>query len=80
MSHYDREVDIAALNLEGFDGRRVYGELHEWGVLLRERETDQVIGIELWKASGRLPSEVLEALPEPTPPAVEAGAGSHRAG
>lgn len=30
MSHYDREVDIAALNLEGFDGCHAYGEQHEW--------------------------------------------------
>lgn len=78
MSHYDRDVDIAALNLEGFDGGHAYGEQHEWGVLLRERETDQVIGIELWKASGRLPSEVLEGLPGPTPPPVEAEAAKPR--
>lgn len=73
MSHYDSAVDIAAFNLEGFDGRRAYGEQYEWGLLLRERETDRVVGVELWQASGRLPQEVLEALPAPTPP-VEAGA------
>jgi len=77
MSHYDREVDIAALNLEGFDGCHAYGEQHEWGVLLRERETDRVIGVELWKASGCLPSEVLEGLPEPVP-AAHLGASDRR--
>lgn len=47
------------------------------GVLLRERETDRVIGVELWKASGCLPSEVLEGLPEPVP-AAHLGASDRR--
>jgi hypothetical protein len=65
MSHYAREDDIASLELEGFDGRRAYGEDHDWGLLLRDRETGQVMGLELWRASEHLPSELLEALPEP---------------
>ncbi len=65
MSHYDRESDIAALNLKGFDGSHVFGEEHEWGLLLRDRETQEVVGVELWRASYRLPAELLQALPEP---------------
>lgn len=65
MSHYDRDVDIASLDLAGFDGRRAYGEDHEWGLILRDRETDRVVGLELWRASERLPGELLDALPGP---------------
>lgn len=36
MSHYDRDADIAAFDLVGPDGQRAYGEMSEWGVLLRE--------------------------------------------
>lgn len=67
MSHYDRDADIAALNLEGFDGTRAVGEDHEWGLVLRDRESNRVVGIELWRASERLPADLLEALPEPRP-------------
>ncbi len=65
MSHYARQEDIALLDLESLDGRRTYGEDHEWGLLLRERETGRVTGVEVWRASERLPPELLAALPEP---------------
>ena len=65
MSHYDRGADIAALNLKGFDGSQVFGEDHDWGLLLRDRKTQEVVGIELWRASDRLPAQLLDALPEP---------------
>ncbi len=65
MSHYDRESDIAALNLKGFDGGQVFGEDHNWGLLLRDRGTQEMVGIELWRASDRLPAQLLDALPEP---------------
>lgn len=65
MSHYDRETDIAALDLEGFDGQRTYGEDHDWGLILRDRESNEVVGLEFWRASERLPAALLDALPEP---------------
>jgi len=65
VSHYDREADIAALDLEGFDGRDLYGEDHDWGLIIRDRKSDEVIGLEFWRASARLPVAVLDALPEP---------------
>lgn len=65
MSHYDREVDIAWLVLEGFDGQRAYGEGHPWGLIERDRETGQIVAVEFWRASERLPKELIEALPEP---------------
>jgi uncharacterized protein YuzE len=73
MSHYDREADIAALDLPAAEGTRAVGEEHEWGLVLRDRESKRVVGFEIWKASERLPAELLEALPEPRPagPPVE---------
>jgi len=65
MSHYARADDIASLDLRGFEGPRAYGEDHEWGLILRDRETGAVVGLELWQASERLPADLLEALPEP---------------
>lgn len=65
MSHYAREDDIASLKFEGFDGRHAYGEDHEWGLILRDRQTDRVVALEIWRASERLPTELLQALPEP---------------
>ena len=67
MTHYDRDADIAALDLAGFDGAEVIGEPREWGLLLRDRESRRVVGIEFWQASERLPADLLEALPEPRP-------------
>lgn len=65
MSHYDREADIVALDLEGFDGRRAYGEQVEWGVILRDRDSERVVSVEFHAASKRLPPDLLAALPEP---------------
>jgi len=65
MSHYDPEVDIAWLVLQGFDGQRAYGEQHPWGLIERDRETDQIVAVEFWGASEQLPKELLAALPAP---------------
>lgn len=67
MSHYDRDVDIAALDLDGFEGTRAVGEEHEWGLVLRDRDSDRVVGFEIWRASERLPAELIQALPKPRP-------------
>lgn len=64
-SHYDRDADIAWLRLEGFDGQRVFGEDHPWGLIERDRETGEVVAVEFWRASERLPAELLDALPRP---------------
>ena len=64
MSHYAHEDDIAAIELEGFDGTRAIGEDHDWGLVLRDRETGATVGFEVWNASERLPAELLAALPD----------------
>lgn len=65
MTHYAREEDIASLDLEGFDGPGAVAEDHEWGLVIRDRETGRTVGFEIWQASQRLPAELLAALPEP---------------
>ncbi len=65
MSHYDRNADIAWLLLEGFDAQHTYGEDHPWGLIERDRESGDLVGVELWRASERLPRQLLDALPEP---------------
>lgn len=65
MSHYDREADIAALDLEELNGRELYGEDHDWGLIIRDRKSGKVVGLEFWRASERLPAAVLDALSEP---------------
>jgi hypothetical protein len=65
VSHYDRDADIAALDLEGFEGASVYGEDREWGLILRDRKSNAAVGFEFWRASELLPADVLDALPSP---------------
>jgi uncharacterized protein YuzE len=63
--HYDRAADIAWLRLDGWDPERVRVEERVWGLIEREAGTDRVVGLEYWKASDRLPAELLDALPSP---------------
>jgi uncharacterized protein YuzE len=63
--HYDRAADIAWLRLEGWEKDRVRVEETGAGLLERDRTTGRVIGLEFWQASGRLPAELLDALPAP---------------
>lgn len=64
MSYYVPEDDIVMLDLEHASDRGVYGEDHDWGLVLRDRETDRVVGFEVWKATTRLPAEMISALPK----------------
>jgi uncharacterized protein YuzE len=56
---YDPEVDIAMICLA--EGRAV-SEQHSWGLIDRDRDTGQLMGFEIWKASTVLPAEMIEAL------------------
>jgi uncharacterized protein YuzE len=57
--HYDSEVDIALMVLE--PGKAV-SEEHEWGLIDRDPSDDHLMGFEIWEASQRLPTELLNAL------------------
>jgi uncharacterized protein YuzE len=63
--HYDPEVDIAWIRFEGYDGRTAVSTQEEWGLEERDRTSGDVVALELWRASTRLPSELLALLPAP---------------
>jgi uncharacterized protein YuzE len=63
--HYDRVSDIAWSRLEGWGKARVRVEESDSGLVERDRTTGRVIGLEFWRASTRLPAELLDALPVP---------------
>lgn len=63
IAYYDRDADIAWLPT-GVSCDVVSEEV-AWGLVDHDRTTGDVVGIEIWSASERLPAEVLEALPTP---------------
>jgi uncharacterized protein YuzE len=71
---YDREADIAWFRFPGFDGTKVRSDQYEWGLHDVDRDSGETVGLEFWRASERLPAELLEQLPSPAPP-VGATAG-----
>jgi uncharacterized protein YuzE len=65
FAYYDRDADIAWLPTGQSDdvvSERIPGGLHDY-----DRASNQLVGIEVWDASTRLPASVLEALPQPHP-------------
>lgn len=63
FAYYDREADIAWLPTG--DSANVVSKEVEWGLVDHDSTTDEVVAIEVWSASKRLPAEVLAALPAP---------------
>ena len=64
FAYYDREADIAWLPTGDSDD--VISEEVDWGLIDHDSATDEVVAIEVWSASKRLPASVLEALPTPS--------------
>jgi uncharacterized protein YuzE len=64
FAYYDREADIAWLPTG--DSTDVVSEEVEWGLIDHDATTDEVVAIEVWSASKRLPAEVLATLPAPS--------------
>lgn len=62
--HYDREADIAWLRFDGWDPKRVRVEETDFGLCERS-DGGEVMGLEYWEASRRLPDELLNALARP---------------
>lgn len=71
---YDREADIAWFRLPGFDAGSARTEQAEWGLHDVDQATGATVALEFWRASTRLPAELLATLPAPVPP-VGAAAG-----
>ncbi|HXV05274.1 MAG TPA: DUF2283 domain-containing protein [Solirubrobacterales bacterium] len=63
FAYYDRDADIAWLPTG--DSEDVVSEEVEWGLIDHDSGTDEVVAIEVWSASKRLPAELLAALPTP---------------
>jgi uncharacterized protein YuzE len=65
-AYYDRDADIAWLPT-GYS-ENVLSEEMGWGLIDHDATTDEVVALEIWDASTRLPRIVLDALPAPTTP------------
>jgi uncharacterized protein YuzE len=63
FAYYDRDADIAWLPTGDSDD--VVSEEVEWGLLDHDAGSDEIVGIEVWGASKRLPAELLATLPAP---------------
>jgi uncharacterized protein YuzE len=64
FAYYDREADIAWLPTGS--ASTVVSEEVEWGLIDHDADSDEVVAVEIWSASKRLPPEVLSKLPAPT--------------
>jgi uncharacterized protein YuzE len=65
FAYYDRDADIAWLPTGSSDD--VVSEEVAWGLIDHDSATDDVVAIEIWNASTRLPASLLDALPAPVP-------------
>ena len=63
--HYDRQEDIAWLRFEGYDPATAVAEESEFGLRELDRADRYLVGLEYWRASDRLPADLLDMLPSP---------------
>lgn len=66
FAYYDPDADIAWFPTG--ESQDVVSERVPGGLCDYDRETRQLVAIEIWDASTRLPRTLLEALPEPSAP------------
>lgn len=69
--HYDAEADIAWVRFEGYDPGTVVAEETDAGLRELDPSTGEIVGLEFWEASRKLPADFLRMLP---PPQVEIAA------
>jgi uncharacterized protein YuzE len=62
-AYYDPDADIAWLPTG--TSECVVSEEVDWGLIDHDATTDEVVAVEIWAASKRLPRAILEALPGP---------------
>jgi uncharacterized protein YuzE len=65
-AYYDTEADIAWLPTGHADC--VVSEEVEWGLIDHDAATDEIVAVEIWTASKRLPKAILDTLPSPRKP------------
>ena len=63
--HYDKRADIAWLRFEGYDQSTVVAEQTEFGLRELDAGSGDLVGLEYWQASERLPADFLDLLPTP---------------
>lgn len=63
--HYDAKADVAWLRFEDYDAKVVVSEGTDLGLRELDPSARQVVGLEYWHASDRLPSDLLGMLPSP---------------
>jgi uncharacterized protein YuzE len=66
FTYYDSDADIVWIPTGA--SRDVVSERVPGGLRDYDRETHQLVAIEVWDASTRLPRPILEALPAPSTP------------
>ena len=64
--HYDEQADIAWLRFEGYEAATVIAEEVDFGLRELDPGDHRVVGLEYWRASERLPAELLRMLPGPS--------------
>ena len=69
--HYDTEADIAWVRFENYDPHTAVAEETDAGLRELDPSTGEIVGLELWEASSKLPADFLCMLP---PPQVEIAA------
>jgi len=63
--HYDAKADIAWLRFEGYDPATVLAEEIDAGLHEVDPATGEIVGLEYWRASLTLPTDLLRMLPPP---------------
>lgn len=63
--HYDAKADIAWLRFEDYGPKTVVAEETDFGLRELDAIDRHVVGLEYWRASERLPSDLLGMLPSP---------------
>jgi uncharacterized protein YuzE len=74
FGYYDRQADIVWFPTGWSDD--VVNEEKDWGIVDHDAVSDEVVGIEIWKASERLPTDLLAALPDPPAGSGDASASA----
>jgi uncharacterized protein YuzE len=62
-AYCDSEADIAWVPTGASE--RVVSEEVEWGLIDHDAATDEIVAVEIWAASKRVPQAILDALPKP---------------
>lgn len=63
--HYDEKADIAWLRFEHYNPATVVAQETEFGLRELDPADKHIIGLEYWRASERLPADLLRMLPAP---------------